>query len=166
MQNAVPVGKGAMLAVLGKDIIEVKKLITEIKSREVLEITVIGLKSKVSGFKNYVEHSDGKKSRVFNVEASEIKGFEGVSTIGLEVLESEKTKASNNRKKTGNTVAANKKIDELEAKIKKMSKEHEADKKRLIEKKEAVETEYDKMLKSTSWRLTRPIRRVKEIIKR
>tara|TARA_B100000941_G_C28497222_1_gene551705 strand:- start:6 stop:938 length:933 start_codon:yes stop_codon:yes gene_type:complete len=38
MQNAVPVGKGAMLAVLGKDIIEVKKLITEIKSREVLEI--------------------------------------------------------------------------------------------------------------------------------
>lgn len=38
MQNAVPVGKGAMLAVLGKDIIEVKKLITEIKSKEVLEI--------------------------------------------------------------------------------------------------------------------------------
>tara|TARA_B100000886_G_scaffold307531_1_gene240617 strand:- start:1952 stop:2884 length:933 start_codon:yes stop_codon:yes gene_type:complete len=38
MQNAVPVGEGAMLAVLGKDISEVKKLISEIKSNEILEI--------------------------------------------------------------------------------------------------------------------------------
>ncbi|WP_434120959.1 acylphosphatase [Salinicoccus roseus] len=136
------------------------------ESREALEINVIGSKSKVSDFKKYVENSDGKKSKIYNVDASEISVFEGVSTIGLEVLENDKPKASNNRRQTNNTVSVNKKIDELEAKIQEMSKEYEAEKKRLIKDKESAEAEYNKMRKSTSWRLTRPIRRVKEIIKK
>ncbi|WP_271400388.1 hypothetical protein [Salinicoccus roseus] len=136
------------------------------KSREALDITVIGLKSKVSGFKKYVENSEGKSSRIFNVEASALKEFKGVSTIGLEVLENDKKKASNNKKNTEKTAAANRKIDELEAKIKKMSKEYEDDKKKLIKDKETMEMEYNKMLNSTSWRMTSPLRKAKEMMRK
>ncbi len=134
------------------------------ESRETLEINVIGLKSKVSGFKKYVENSEGKSSRIFNMEASELKEFKGVSTIGLEVLENDKKKASNNKKNTARTAASNRKIDELEAKIKKMSIEYEDDKKRFIKDKKSMEAKYNKMLNSTSWRLTSPLRKAKKLL--
>lgn len=143
-------------------------------SKKRIRLNLIGEKNKLNRFTQFIKDFSTSKSVIDEVGSTEMVDFKDKSTIALEV-EIDRTpsieKQYNNLKKKYNKF--NKQYDLLKRQYNNLRKDKDKEILDLNDKNKQLLKDYDKHIKeyekvksSTSWRVTKPIRKIGSVVKK